>query len=91
MNRLRKDCCTKNVITFNNVLSEQLDGVSKGSCLGLVLANLIMTELETEIVDKLFEDNLLKFHVRYVDDTLALIKQLDIVTVLHKLNSFHHS
>ena len=51
-----------------------------GSCLGPVLANIIMTELETVIVDKLFAANLLKFFIRYVDDTLALIKESDIET-----------
>ena len=50
-----------------------------------------MTELETVIVDKLFAANLLKFYVRYVDDTLALIKESDINIVLKKLNSFHLS
>ena len=44
------------------------------SCLGPVLANIIMTELETVIVDKLFAANLLKFYIPYLDDTLALIK-----------------
>ena len=50
-----------------------------------------MTELETVIVDKLFAANLLKFYIRYVDDTLALIKESDINIVLKKLNSFHPS
>ena len=45
-----------------------------GSCLGPVLANIIMNELETVIVDKLFAANLLRFYIRYVGDTLALIK-----------------
>ena len=62
-----------------------------GSCLGPVLANIIITELETIIVDKLFAANLLKFYIRYVDDTLALIKESDINIVLKKLNSFHPS
>ena len=50
-----------------------------------------MTELETVIVDKFFAANLLKFYVRYIDDTLALIKESDINIVLKKLNSFHPS
>ena len=50
-----------------------------------------MTELETVIVDKLFAANLLKFYIRYVDDTLALIKAWDINIILKKLNSFHPS
>ena len=49
-----------------------------------------MTDLEIMIADKLFKDNLLKLHIRYVDDTLALIKESDNVTVLHKLDSFRH-
>ena len=53
-----------------------------GSCLGPVLANIIMTELETVIVDKLFAANLLKFYICYVDDTSALIKVSDINIIL---------
>ena len=62
-----KDCCTKNALTFSKVIYEQIDGVSMGSCLDPVLANIIVTELETVIVDKLFEENLLKFYIRYMD------------------------
>ena len=40
-----------------------------GSCLGLVLANIIMTKLETGTIDKLLAANLLKFDIRYVGDT----------------------
>ena len=71
------------------LFTNQLDGVSMGSCLDPVLANIIMTEMEAVIVDKLFEENLLKFYIRYMDDILALIKESDINTVLYKLDSFH--
>ena len=87
MKKLLKDCCTKNAFSFNNTIYEQIDSVSMGSYLGPVLANIIMTELETVIVDKLFTANLLKFYIPYVDDTLALIKESDINIVLKKLNS----
>ena len=73
MKKLLNNCCPKNAFSFNNTIDGQIDGVSMGSCLGPVLPNIIMTELETVIVDKLFAANLL-FHMRYVDDTLALIK-----------------
>ena len=76
---------------FNNTIDEQIDGVSMGSCLGLVLANIIMTELEIVIIDKLFAANLLKLYMRHVDETLALIKESDINTELKKLNSLHPS
>ena len=62
-----------------------------GSCLGLVIANIIMTELEIVIIDKLFAANLLKLYIRHVDETLALIKESDINIVLKKLNSLHPS
>ena len=42
-----------------------------GACLGPVLANIILTELEKAIVQPLIENDLLKFYVRYVDDTLV--------------------
>ena len=61
MKKLLKDCCTKNALTFNNVIYEQIAGVSMGSCLGAFLANIIMTELETVIFDKVSRENLLKF------------------------------
>ena len=80
MKKLLKDCCTKNAFSFNNTIYEQIDGVSMRSCLGPVLANIIMTELETVIVDKLFAANLLKFYIHYVDDTLALIKESDLTS-----------
>ena len=82
MKKLLKDCCTKNAFSFNNTIYEQIDGVSMRSCLGPVLANIIMTELETVIVDKLFAANLLKFYICYVDDTSALIKVSDINIIL---------
>ena len=67
---------------------EQLDGVSMGGSLGPVLANIIMTECEKVIVDKLIEDGIIKFYIRYVDDTLLVIKRTDISCVLNKFNSF---
>ena len=89
LKKLLKDCCNKNAFTFNNVIYEQIDSVSMGSCLGPTLANIIMTELEMKVVDSLFKVGLLKFYIRYVDDTLALIKESDTDNVLSKLNSFH--
>ena len=57
----------------------------------MVLANIIMTELETVIIDKLFTANLLKFFIRYADHTLALMQESNINILLKKLNSFHPS
>ena len=91
LKKLLKNCCTKNAPTFNNIVYEQIDAASMGLCLGPTLANIIMAELEIKVVDSLFKDGLLKFYIRYVDATLALIKESDIDNVLSKLNGFHPS
>ena len=67
---------------------EQIDGVSMGSCLAPVLANIILTEFEKLVVDNLVNSGILKLYRRYVDDTLVLMKVSDIPFVLNKLNSF---
>ena len=68
---------------------QQLNGVSMVGSLGPVLANIVMTECEKVIVDKLIEDKTTKFYVRYVDNTLLVIKRTDILYVLNKFNNFN--
>ena len=68
---------------------EQTDGVSMGESLGPVLANIIMTECEKVIVNQLSENNIVKFYVRYVDDTLLVLRKKYIDIVLNKFNSFN--
>ena len=46
-----------------------------GSPLGPVLRNIIMTELEKIIVKDLVNKSLIKVYMRYVDDTLRLVKE----------------
>ena len=88
-NYIKDHSCRKTTFSFNSILYEQIDGVSMGACLGPVLANIILTELEKVIVQPLIENGLLKFYVRYVDDTLVLVKRKDIEHVQNQLNSFH--
>ena len=59
-----------------------------GSCLALVLVNIILTEFEKAIVNDLIKTGIIIFYCRYVDDTLVLIKPKDIPFVLDKFNSF---
>ena len=56
-----------------------------GSSLGPVIANIFMMELEKFILDELINDN---FYIRYVDDTLLLVKPQDTDEVLKKYKSF---
>ena len=62
-----------------------------GASLGPVLANIIMTEMERCVVDRLIESGKIKFYTRYVDDTLLLVKPEDIDDVLHQFNNFHRN
>ena len=89
LKKLILDSCQKTTFSFNSVLCEQIEGVSMGASLGPVLANIILTELEKVIVKPLIETGVLKFYIRYVDDTLVLVKREDLQAVLHQLNSFH--
>ena len=50
--KLIKDSCTKTAYSFDGQIYKQIDGVSMGLSLGLVLANVIMTEFERLVVDK---------------------------------------
>ena len=80
--------CTKTAFSFNNKICKQIDRVSMGSPLGPVLANIIMTELKKIIVKDLVDKSLIKVYMRYVDDTLLLLKEKDIKVIHERLNSF---
>ena len=82
------DCATKTAFSFDNNFYEQTDGVSMGSRVAPVLANIILTEFEKAIVNDLIKTRIITFDRRYVDDTLVLIKPKDIPFVLDKFNSF---
>ena len=80
--------CSATAFTSNGKIYEQIDGVSMGASLGPVLANIIMTELELKIVDRLIREGSIKFYCRYVDDTLLLVKPGDIDIIVSKFNGF---
>ena len=89
MRKLIKDTCKKTDFVFDNEIYEQIDGISMGSPLAPVLANIIMTELESTIIKKLLDTGKIKFYCCYVDDTLLLIKPEGIQLVQDMFNSFH--
>ena len=86
LKKLVLDTCTKTAFLANGKILEQVDGVSMGASMGPVLANIIMTELEKEVVDRLVRQGKLKFYSRYVDDTLMMLKPEDVDTVLDEFN-----
>ena len=66
--------CTKNIqFTFNTDIYQQKDGVAMGSPLGLVLAGIIMVELQNSVVPQL--NSHLRCWKPYVDDTLTTVKE----------------
>ena len=70
LKKLLLDACTKTVFSFNKKLYEQIDGVSMESPLGLLMANIIMTEPERVVDKDLFNKGYLKFQIGYMDDML---------------------
>ena len=72
----------------NKKLYQQIDGVSMGSSLGPLLANIIMTELERKVIKQFIDDKTLMFYGRYVDDTLIVVKPEDLNRVHNALNNF---
>ena len=62
MKKLLLDSCTKTTFSFDNLLYEQCDGVSMGSSLEPILANIILTEVESVIVKLLIETSVIKFY-----------------------------
>ena len=61
LKKLIKDTCSKIVFSANNKLYQQTDGVSMGSSLGLLLANIIMTEMEKAIIKKFVDEGFYYF------------------------------
>ena len=86
-----KDLCTKTVFSFDGKTCKQIDCEPMGSSLGPVLANVIMTEFGRLVVNKVIKDGLIKFYIRYVDDTLVLAKVEDIDNIMKQFNSFDKS
>ena len=83
-----KDSRIKTIFSFGSKIYKQINDVPMGSLLGLVLANVIMTEFERLVVNKLIKDSLRKLSIRYVDDTLVLAKVEDIDNIMKQFNSF---
>ena len=88
LKKLILDTCTKTAFSFNNKLYQQKDGVSMGSSLGPVLANIIMTEIEDVVIKSLIINSTIKLYTRFVDDTSLLIKLDNVKEVHNSLKKF---
>ena len=67
MRKLIKDTCKKTAFVFDNEIYKQIDGVSMGSPLAPVLANIIMTELENTMIKEfiLYRKNKVSLSLRW--------------------------
>ena len=64
---------SKTVFSANNKLYQQTDGVSMGSSLGPLLANIIMTEMEKTIIKKFIDDKISLFFIIRHNDVVCLL------------------
>ena len=91
LKKLILDTCTKTAFSFNNKFYQQKDRVIMGTSIGLVLVNIIMTELEDVIIKPLNVDRTTKFYNRFVDDTLLVMKSENFCQVHKALNTFDNN
>ena len=82
------EVCTKELhFSFNEKMYKQINGVVMGNPLGPVIANIFMVELENKEVPAM--SSILTNWYRYVDDTIAFVKEDQINNVLNLLNNHH--
>ena len=80
---------TKDLFFYEEVLYQQIDGVTTGSPLDPNLANFFMANLENKLLQK-ESDTKPKLYLRYVDDIFATFEdQQSSTTFLDLLNSQH--
>ena len=91
MKSLLSLCTSKSCFLFNDTLYEQIDGISMGSPLGPVMANIFMIYFETLLQER---SNIIgmKYWYRYVDDVFAIFNvKPDLTAILQELNSVHRN
>jgi hypothetical protein len=86
---LLRNCLQESIFTFNNKLYKQIDGVSMGSRLGPIIANIFMDYFECLHMNELTKLGV-KLWLRYVDDTFVVINNKNQAEkILEFLNSCH--
>ena len=79
-------CFTTFIFNKTNYIWKKHDGSMTRT--GLSKSYGKVQKVDNLIVDNLVKEGKIKFYVRYVDDTLLLVKQWDIDKVLKAFNGF---
>jgi len=89
LKKLLEICVKQSHFQFNGKFYEQIDGVSMGSPLGPLFANIFMDDFENKHMNELKAKGVKSWY-RYVDDIFATIdNQYDENTILSFLNNQH--
>ena len=75
------------ILTFENNIYQQIDGVDMGSPLSSMLAGHFIVHLERTLIPK--PEKFIKSRKRYVVDTITYNKPVFITDVIDILNKFH--
>ena len=82
------ELCTKEMhFSFDGNIYRQVNGVTMGSPLGPVIANIFMVELEKKVIPTI--NDKVSLWYRYVDDTFTFVKRGEVDSVLRILDNFH--
>jgi hypothetical protein len=89
--KLLSYCVKQNHFMYNGIIYDQIDGVSMGSSLGPVLANIFMSNLECNALND-YSGNLPLVYKRYVDDTFLVFHDRDDAELFFEyMNSLHQN
>ena len=80
-------CLNSAYCNFDNNIYKQINGLPMGSPLSATLANIVMEEAETKIINEL--TYYIKFYYRYIDDTLICLPKNKINDIFDKFNNIH--
>ena len=89
LKKLLEICTSRSHFQFNGQFYDQIDGVSMGSPLAPLFANIFMSELEKKNMDKL-RDMGVNIWLRYVDDIFATLSETaKVKDIMGLLNNLH--
>ena len=87
--KLLNKCLQESIFIFNEKIYQQIDGVSMGSPIGPIIANIFMNHFENNHFEELFKKGVKSKDI-FVDDTCVIVKSKDNEDeILDYLNKQH--